>query len=48
MGTIVTKVSLLIDTNHIYSDIIMPDLRLPPPYKFGKKKPVCCDIRKMY
>ena len=33
-----TRVSLLIDTNHIYSDNIMTDLRHSPPYEFGKKE----------
>jgi hypothetical protein len=47
----VTRVSLLIDTDHIYSDPILQDLRPSPPYEFGKKRNLSeqfCDIRKHY
>jgi len=47
VGTIVTRVSLLIDTNHIYSDTIMTVLRHLPEYEFGKRNPLC-QIRATY
>jgi hypothetical protein len=44
----VTRVSLLIDANQIYSNTIITDLRHLPPYEIGKRNlsEQCCDIRK--
>ena len=33
-----TRVSLLIDANQIYSNTIITDLRHSPPYEIGKKE----------
>jgi hypothetical protein len=33
----VTRVSILVDTNHSYSDTMITVLRHSPEYEFGKK-----------